>query len=233
MAKSRIWRPQMTRQEFCRGWVFFALYFLIFPVLMGTLQWVFDEKWGFYLSDAGYGVLYYVFSVAMVLLVFWSFLRHGVDLLLDWLPENLFALITGFAVAGVLHLLVDFLPYPVENPLLVSWVEQYQAAPAATTLIVVALMPFVEEVLFRGLLFGGLRRYGRPAAYGMTVVLYALYNVYQFVLITGDTRYLLTALQFLPMSLALTWCYDNGGSIWSPVVLHMLLNGITLWTLPR
>ena len=231
MVKKRIWRPQMTQQEVRRGWVFFALYFLIFPMLMGELQRIFDEMWGFYLSDAGYGVLYHVISVVMVLVLFRRFLRRGVDLLLDWLPENLFALAVGLVGAGALHLLVNALPYPVENPLLASWAEQYRAAPGATALIVVLLMPLVEEVLFRGLLFGGLRRYGRLIAYGVAVVLYALYNVYQFVIVTGDIRYLLTALQFLPMALSLAWCYDRGGSIWSSVVLHMLLNGITLWTL--
>ena len=30
------------------------------------------------------------------------------------------------------------------------------------------------------------------------------------------------------MSLALTWCYDNGGSIWSPIALHMVLNALIL-----
>ena len=31
-----------------------------------------------------------------------------------------------------------------------------------------------------------------------------------------DFRYLLLFLQYVPMSLALTWCYDNGGSILEP-----------------
>ena len=25
-----------------------------------------------------------------------------------------------------------------------------------------------------------------------------------------------------------TWCYDNGGSIWSPIALHMVLNALIL-----
>ena len=35
------------------------------------------------------------------------------------------------------------------------------------------------------------------------------------------------------MSLALTWCYDNGGSIWSPVALHAAINAFTLYTAVR
>ena len=32
----------------------------------------------------------------------------------------------------------------------------------------------------------------------------------------------------LGAALALTWCYDNGGSIWSPIALHMVLNALIL-----
>ena len=43
-----------------------------------------------------------------------------------------------------------------------------------------------------------------------------------------DLRYLLLAVEYLPMGLALTWCYDNGGSSWSPIALHAVINAFTL-----
>ena len=61
-------------------------------------------------------VVYYLLAATLVFLVFWTFLRHGFDLLLDWLPENLFAFGTGLVGAGVLHLLVMLIPLPVQNP---------------------------------------------------------------------------------------------------------------------
>ena len=36
--KQRQWRPQITRPEMLRGWVFFAVYVGVFPFLMGFLQ---------------------------------------------------------------------------------------------------------------------------------------------------------------------------------------------------
>lgn len=218
----------MTRGEFLRGWVFFALYFLVFPFVMAGVQWVFDETWSLYLSDAASGVLYYLFSDVLVFLVFWTFLQNGLDILLDYLPENLFALATGLLGALVLRFPVMLLPYPVENPVFQDWPEQFAYSPWATIAIVVILMPIVEEVLFRGLLFGGLRRYSRPLAWGLTVIVYMLYSVWTFAFSFGDPRYLVLGLQYLPMAVGLTWCYDRGGSIWSPIVLHMLLNAIFL-----
>ena len=38
MYPKRQWKARFTPSEFCRGWVFFALYLLVFPLLMGWLQ---------------------------------------------------------------------------------------------------------------------------------------------------------------------------------------------------
>lgn len=232
-AKHRIWRPQLTRGELYRGWIFFTLYFLVFPFLMAGVQWVLDEKWGLYYSDALSNVLYYSFSAVLVLLVFWSFLKHGFFLLLDWLPENLFAFITGLAGWFFLRLFVNCISLPVENPAYTDYAQQYLISPGATVAILVLLTPLVEETLFRGLLFGGLRRHNRLLAYLLSVLLFALYSVWQFAFVTGDWRCLLLAVQYLPAGLALTWCYDNGGSIWSGIFLHMTVSAITLYGIVR
>lgn len=224
----RVWRPQLTRAEFGRGWVFFALYVLVFPRLMGMLQRAAGENWS--LLPAESGLLYYLVVVTLVFLVFWSFLKNAFYILLDYLPENLFALATGTLGAAVLTLLTSLIPLPVEDPFPLIYADQFAYFPQATFLILVILTPIAEEVLFRGLMFGSLRKYSRPLGYVVTVILYALYVVQAYAFTPGamDLRYLLLALRYLPMSLALTWCYDNGGSIWSPIVLHMVLSGFQL-----
>ena len=217
---------RMTSQERARGWVFFALFVLVFPLVMGQIQ----RTVGGELPVAEANVIYYLLSATLVFLVFWSFLRSSFHRLLDRLPENLFALVTGLGGAAVLHLLASLIPLPVTDPNPASYAEQFLLAPSATIAILVVLMPVVEEVLFRGLLFGSLRPYSRPLAWTVCVVGYALYCVWQFVFSFGtvDLRYLLLAVRYLPMSAALTWCYDRGGSIWSAVLLHMILNAYTL-----
>ena len=224
--KRRPWRPQLTRAEMGRGWVFFALYLTVFPLSMGWVQRAFHGE----LPVAEANVVYYLLAATLVFLVFWSFLRHGFHMILDWLPENLFAFVTGLAGAAVLHLLVMLIPLPVQNPNPESYAQQFALSPAATVVILVVLMPLVEEPLFRGLLFGATRRYSRVLGYVLSTLVFALYCVWQFVYSYGtvDFRYLLLFLQYVPMSLALTWCYDNGGSIWSPIALHMVLNALIL-----
>lgn len=225
------WRTTLTRPEQRRGWVFFALYFLVFPFLMSWVQQAAGGEW----PAAEANTIYYLLLVALAFLLLWDFLKRNFALLLDWLPENLFAFVTGLAGAGVLHLLVMRLPYPVDDPNVFHYQMEYLLSPRATVVILVLLMPMIEEVLFRGLLFGSIRAYSRVLAYLLSVMLFCLSSVWQFVFSFGvvDPRYLLRMAQYLPMALALTWCYDAGGSIWSSVALHAILNAFRLFSALR
>ena len=55
----RPWRPQLTRAEMGRGWVFFALYVLLFPWVMGWVQRSFDGE----LPVAEANVVYYLLYI--------------------------------------------------------------------------------------------------------------------------------------------------------------------------
>jgi hypothetical protein len=228
MAQRR-WRAQLTRGEKVRGLVFFCLYFLVFPALKMAVEWALDRFFGLYLSQAMSAAVYYYIMGALTVAVFWSFLKNAGEILVRFLPENLFALGAGLLGALALGFLVRLLPVPVDNPEPVTWAEQYAYSPAATVVIVVVLMPLIDEVLFRGLVFGSLRRRSRPAAWVVSVLLFLLYSVWTYAVAYQDPRYLLLCVQYLPLALALTWCYDRGGSIWTAVVLHMLLDGAALF----
>lgn len=217
----------MTDSERRRGWVFFALYLLVFPWLNGFAQRLLAGEGEAPVAEAN--VVYYVLLFALALLVFWTFLRHGFSLLVDWLPENAFAFVTGLVGAGALHFLVMLIPYPVQNPVEMQYLQEFTISPAATTVLLVVLIPLIEETLFRGLVFGSLRQYSRPLAYAVSVLVYSLACVWRYALEIGDPAYLLLAIQYVPMSLALAWCYDNGGSIWGTVGLHMAINGFMLF----
>ena len=231
MSSRRQWRPQFSPSEFRRGWVFFALYLVVFPVLMGQIQRMLSQRFEFFLQAPEFSLIYYFLLLCATVLLFWGFLRHSFDILLDWLPENLVAFAAGLVGAGALHFLAMRLPYPVENPNVLLYPEQFAAAPQATVLILVVLTPIVEEVLFRGLMFGSLRKYSRSLGYVVSILVYAFYAAQQYAFTPGnvDLRYLLLMVRYLPMAAALTWSYDNGGSVWTPIFLRMALNGFQLF----
>ena len=82
---------------------------------------------------------------------------------------------------------------------------QIEDAPHMTLLIVIFLAPFVEEVLFRGLVFGNLRRKSAAVGYLVSCLLFALLHVWQFAVVNRDITYFLLMLQYLVPGLVLAW----------------------------
>ena len=150
--------------------------------------------------------------------------------LLDWLPENLFAAAVGLLLAGGLYAVLSLLPFPVRDPLSLQYAQEFRAAPLPILALILLLIPVVEETVYRGLICGSLRAYSRPLALGVSTVVYAFAQVWRYALDFSDPRYLLLVVLYLPMSAALTWCYDRGGSVWACMVLHGGLNGMILAT---
>lgn len=222
----RSWKTKMSRWERRRGWIFFGLYLLVFPYLSLWVQRALTGDGESMVAEAN--VIYYALLFALTLLVFWSFLRQDFMDLLDWLPENLFGVAVGLAGTLLLRYLLNLLPFPAADPAPGQYALQLAVSPAPTLVLTLVLIPVVEECLFRGLVFGSLRRYSRPLAWGVSVPGYALACVWRYALEMGDPRYLLLAALYLPLSAALTWCYDNGGSVWGAVVLHAAVNGCIL-----
>ena len=61
-------------------------------------------------------VIYYLFLFIITLFVFWGFLRKDLEQLLDWLPENLFGVVLGLALAEGVALLLRQIPSPGSTP---------------------------------------------------------------------------------------------------------------------
>ena len=217
----------MTDAESRRGLVFFLLYFFLFPYGNAWIQQLIFGDAETPIAEAN--VIYYGVLFAACLILFWRFLKEDFQSLVDWLPENTAGILLGLAGAGVMNALLRLLPFPVSDPIPAQYAAEFGAAPIPTLALLLLLIPLVEETLFRGLLFGQFRGYSRPLAYVITSVFYALAAVWRYALERGDALYLLLSVVYLPLSIACTWCYDNGGSVWATAFLHAGLNGIILF----
>ena len=98
-----------------------------------------------------------------------------------------------------------------------------------TLLIVILLAPFVEEVLFRGLVFGNLKAKSRFAAYAVSCALFALLHVWQFALKSQDVTYFWLMVQYLVPGAVLAWAYEHSGTLWTSIGLHAAANALSAW----
>ncbi len=224
----RTWKSELSVGQRRWGWVFFLLYLTVLPWLSTVLQRVIfgDAE----TPAAQVNLVYYGILLLLSLLLFGRTLKNDLGELWDWLPENLLSLLVSLAVAGALHLLVSRVPFPVKDPISLQYLEEFHASPVPTLVLILVFIPLVEEILYRGFLYGQLRNYSRPLAMVAVTVFYAANTVWRYAWEAGDPRYLLLTLLYLPMSAALTLCQESGGSVWTTALLHAGLNGFILWT---
>ena len=87
---------------------------------------------------------------------------------------------------------------------------------ALALLLGAGLVPLAEEVFFRGFLYQGLRaRWGVGWALVLTSLVFALVHLTPGVIPP-----------IFCMSLLMTWLYERSRSLWTSILLHMMINGL-------
>ena len=216
----RPWRPQLTQSERRVGVVFFVLYLTVFPFLVGGVVQVLGERLELVLDSLESNTIYYTIILLMLVAVFWDFLRNAVSIFRDNFLPSLVAFGAGFFAALALTCLAGLIPLPVANPEIEKYKAYLFAAPAATWVVAGLLRPAVEEILYRGLLFGAVRRESRMWAYILSAGLFALAAVWQNAIL-GGPAHLLLLIQYLPLGAVLCWSYDISGSVYVPMALRI------------
>lgn len=125
----------------------------------------------------------------------------GFCLLWEWPGNTLFSLILN-----VVHLTEHFSNASQE--------ALFQSNLLVQIIGIGLFVPFVEELVFRGLVYGKMRRlFSFRAAAAVSAALFALYH--------GNIVQLVYA---FPMGLLLAWSYERWGSLSAPVLLHIGAN---------
>lgn len=225
----------MSPGEQIAGTVFFVIYLLVLPFAAEPLFGAAGRLLGLSLSRSMKTAVCYYILFAVTLLIFHGFLARTSRRLAENLGEALKSLAVGLvALYGLNELMYRILGLFLSsranlNDGTVS--VRLDNAPHTTLFIVLLLAPFVEEVLFRGLVFGNLKYKSRWLAYGVSCLLFALLHVWQFAVINQDFTYFLLMAQYLVPGLVLAWAYDHSGTLWASFGLHALANALSVWTM--
>ena len=227
----------LSQGELVAGAVFFAVYLLVLPFAAGPLFRAVSLLLGVTISEGLANAIYYYALFLTAVVVFHGYLVRTSQKLLDDLSGSLKTVGVGLVALYGLNELVYRLGRGLAgshtnlNDVAVS--AQVSTAPYTTMLIVVLLAPFVEEVLFRGLVFGALRGRSRLLAYAVSCVLFALMHVWQFAVSSRDASYLLLTVQYLVPGLVLAWAYEHSGNLWTAVGVHAAANALSTWQILR
>ena len=214
---------RMTKTQRILGWIYLPLHVVAFPILFGMLAGSLPET----LSESRANLIYYAVGIVFCLTVMFRYLRAEFDGLLDRpmrsLGTILLAVCAVYAMSFVAGVILLALNATIENPGNAEILDLAKVDYGAVRAIAVYLAPIVEETLFRGVIFGSLRTRSRALAYAVSVAAFSLYHVWQFAVL-GDWTALLYAIQYIPVSVALAWCYERSGSLWTNIFFHMGYN---------
>ena len=208
------------------------LYIPFHSVILPFLLVVIFVAAGIDVSNAYLNLVYYAISFAFVLVIMFQFLRDSFSALRGNLGRVLSSVILGYflymAIAFAATLVLNqLLPIPVMSEVTPN-TEAVAAAAAQNFdmifVVTVVLAPIVEEAIFRGALFGSLRTKSRFLAYIVTAIVFAFYHLWQFLVPDFSWITMLFALRYIPAAIALGWVYERSGNIWTPILLHSVVN---------
>ena len=223
----------MNHTERLAGTIFFVVYLLVMPLLAQRLFSLFalllDTQIGAELQNA----LYYYLLFAVTLIIFHRYIGHTTSRLLDNLDRAAVTLFLGllifYGANELLYRVFHVFFHSRANLNDVTIAAQVNAAPRTTALIVIFLAPFVEEILFRGLVFGCLREKSAVVGYAVSALLFAFLHVWTFALSSWDASYFALMLQYLAPGLVFAWAYDRSGTLWTSILLHAIVNALALY----
>ena len=219
---------QMLRRERILGFVWLPIHVIALPLLLGVVLMLVTGKLP---DEAQMNTIYYIISFAFIVLAVWSFLKLGYRRLVERFRAVVLMMFLAYLLQVGLSLLVNLgsgVFGELETPNNDAINDLTKTNLKQIIAIAVLMAPIVEEVLFRGVLFGTIAKKSRVAAYAASIILFSLYHVWQFAVVEGDWSVLVNAIAYVPLSAALTFCYDRTETIWAPIFFHILVNTLAL-----
>ena len=214
----------MRKYETVLGWFLVLLHLLILPFGLVFLNEFLANP--FSITQLNLVTFVVVFIFAM--LIFRRYLKENLRIFMQNIPSCLLTALAGFGIYWVINLAVTFLILLVDpefanvNDSTISGMMDGNYLPMAIAISL--LVPVSEECMFRGLLFQGMLRFGRPAAYILSILCFAAIHVVGYIGTEDILNLGLCFLQYLPAGFALAWAYEKTDSICTSILIHMAVN---------
>ncbi|MBQ3404712.1 MAG: CPBP family intramembrane metalloprotease [Oscillospiraceae bacterium] len=222
----------MRKSEIIFGWIFLPVFVLLLPRATAFFCIRVLVRYWPGLDSAHLNFLFFALGFVILTVCMFSFLRESFHDLLDNLLNTVKALFICFVLYYLLLYVVNLLCILTVGDAINPNEENVRAAAELNSNVMLAVAviigPIVEETLFRGVVFGSIRRKNRLLAYAVSCLLFSLYHIWQYFPDSFDWMYLMYLLQYIPGGICLAMAYERGGSIWSSIMLHSLINFISM-----
>jgi len=219
----------MTRREAYYSFVYLIVQFFLLPPVISLVLPFLPES----LNDAQINFMYYLVNFVAISLILRKFLWQNLERM-SLYPGYLFRVVLlGLARYIVLNTLVGTLLmrldpgyFNANDSAIAEMVQSELTLIAAGTIL---LVPLAEECLFRGLIFGNLRKYNRVVAYLVSVTAFSVIHIAGYLGVYTPLQLLISFLSYLPAGLCLAWAYEKADTIFAPILIHAAVNAIAIY----
>ena len=215
--------PVPSKKELILGSLYLVFQWIILPVIVVL---AFGDR----LSLTRLNCLVFAVNFALTVPIFRRFLKDSMELFRQRTGFCLFCGLKAFGMYWLGNYVLSYLILAIDPnfanindasiDLMVS--EDF----GLMFLCTVVLVPITEELLYRGIFFGGLCNRNRTVAFVLSTIVFALIHVTAYVGYYPPTTLLLCFLQYIPAGVALAWAWTKTGTILTPIVMHMVINAI-------
>ena len=219
----------LTRKEAVWGWRYLLFQLLVLPELLGLV----NSLPGIRLDAPLLNLIYFSINFLAVLLICGRFLlanlqivRPGRLILTGFICLAAYWLLSYAVTALIIQIYPDF--YNVNDQSISGMAGSSFILTAIGTVI---LVPVAEEVFYRGILFGTLYRVHRLLGYGISVLVFALIHVMQYIGTYPADLLDLCLLQYIPAGICLALDYKKSDSILCPILMHTVINAIGVYSM--
>ena len=219
----------MLRRERICGFIWLPVHLILLPLFLVPVIYLLIGPDN--ITEAGSNVIYYLISFAFVLVAFWNFLRESFDRFVGNLRQAVRIMVIAYVIQLALSMVLQGLTGvfgELETPNNDAISELANLEYNKMFAVAVLMAPIVEEVLFRGVLFGSLARRHRWLGWAVSMAVFCLYHVWQFAVVAQDWSVLISAVEYIPLTAAITFCYDRTETIWTPIFFHIFTNSLAL-----
>lgn len=218
-----------TPRETLWGAAYLAFELFLLPVILAGLNMLLAQP----LADVWVNMAYFTLNLLISVLIFRRFLWHtlrstrwsalwkaaGKGFLLYW--------VANFCTTFVILLIKPDFANVNDGSIAVMAASDFWVIALGT----VVLVPVAEELVFRGVLFGGLYRRSPVLAWLACVVVFSAVHVVGYIGTAPWDTLLLCFLQYIPATVCLVWSYRRCGSILAPMLIHTAINAIAILTM--
>ena len=218
-----------SSQESMGGFCYLAFQMLFLPSL---LSWG-NAQLPTPLSDAELNFLFYLINFIAVLIIFHDFLSKALTQVFQhpilFIEGVILGTVAYYALFWLTDKAVSLLVPGFSNYNDASVLEMVYSNRLLMLVGLLVLVPLAEECLFRGLIFRNLYGKSKWAAYIVSILAFAVIHILGYIGQYSPLELILAFLQYLPAGLCLAWAYIRSGTIFAPIVIHSIVNYISIY----